>query len=107
MMDEEFPAYKLSYELHGLESPLPEEDETDSAEDEDLGKRLSSMAIDKNSDSQEVQREVGTIAREYPKRPDVRAFPRYTSARDGIIASDEMQQKKERSSMDSVKRWVP
>lgn len=53
MMDEEFPAYKLSYELHGLESPLPEEDETDSAEDEDLGKRLSSMAIDMNSDSKE------------------------------------------------------
>jgi len=54
MMDEEFPAYKLSYELHGLESPLPEEDETDSAEDEDLGKRLSSMAIDMNSDSKEL-----------------------------------------------------
>ena len=36
MMDEEFPAYKLSYELHGLESPLLGEDETDSTEDEDL-----------------------------------------------------------------------
>jgi ATP-dependent Lon protease len=53
MMDEEFPAYKLSYELHGLESPLPEEDDADSAEDEDLGKRLSSIAIDLNSDSKE------------------------------------------------------
>jgi ATP-dependent Lon protease len=51
MMDEEFPTYKLSYELHGLESPLPEEDETDSAEDEDLGKQLSSMAMDMNTDS--------------------------------------------------------
>ncbi len=53
-----------------------------------------------------------------PKRPDVRAFPvhdvahdafmtlpRYTSTREGIIASDEMQQqKKERSSMNSVER---
>jgi hypothetical protein len=52
-----------------------------------------------------------------PKRPDVRPFPvhdafmtlpRYTSTREVIIASDEMQQqKKERSSMNRVKRWVP
>src|SRR5215469_10535399 len=49
VMNEEFPAYKLSYELHGLESPLPEEDETDNTEDEEPGKQLSSMAIDMNS----------------------------------------------------------
>ena len=53
LMDEEFPAYKLSYELHGLESPLPEEDETDNTEDEEPGKQLSSMAIDMNSSSHE------------------------------------------------------
>ncbi len=52
-MDEEFPAYKLSYELHSLESPLPEEDETDNTEDEEPGKQLSSMAIDMNSSSNE------------------------------------------------------
>jgi ATP-dependent Lon protease len=53
MMDEEFPAYKLSYEVHGLESPLLEEDDTDSAEDEDPGKQLSSIAFDLNVDSNE------------------------------------------------------
>jgi hypothetical protein len=53
MMDEELPAYKLSYELYGLESPLLEEDETDSTEEEDLGAQLSSKAADMNADSNE------------------------------------------------------
>lgn len=35
LMDEEFPAFKLNYELHGLETPLPEEDETETAERND------------------------------------------------------------------------
>jgi hypothetical protein len=36
-----------------LESPLLEEDDTDSAEDEDPGKQLSSIAFDLNVDSNE------------------------------------------------------
>jgi ATP-dependent Lon protease len=37
LMDEEFPAYKLNYELYSLEEPLPEEDQsTTDEEDENL-----------------------------------------------------------------------
>ena len=35
LMDEEFPAYKLNYELHRLETPLPEEDETETVGEND------------------------------------------------------------------------
>jgi hypothetical protein len=44
MMDEEFPAHKLTYELYGPEAPLPEEDEAgNNDENEDLAARLGAI----------------------------------------------------------------
>jgi hypothetical protein len=44
LMDEEFPAFRLNYELHGLETPLPEEDETAERNDDfvELAHQLAS-----------------------------------------------------------------
>jgi len=50
MMDSEFPAYKLNYELYGLEAPLAEENETDLAEEEDLGAYLNSNSVPRDID---------------------------------------------------------
>jgi ATP-dependent Lon protease len=52
LMDEEFPAYKLNYELHGLETPLPEEDESETAgENDDLAELAHRLATNTSFDN--------------------------------------------------------